>query len=291
MSQPTIRVAITGGGLAGATLLHALLQHPHLDVHIFESAAAFKEAGMAIGMARNAFQALELIGPSARACLEKAGSVPHHGVKFMLAQGPDAGEMVDEIDAKKDGKRLTSIVHRAEFLKQLLADAPAERMHASKKLRTVDRNPDASLTLRFADGSTHDCDVLMGADGIHSTVRQIILGESDPAAKPVSAGWYHLPSLQPYEKMRAILGDTYVNMDDAREWGWFGDGTFVMHNVLSEGGLVQIIAAVQANDLGDSWQKTVSAAEFKSHFRHWPTHLQDALAAVSTPDAARTQAG
>lgn len=90
MSQQSIRIAITGGGIAGATLLHALLPHPNLDVHIFEAASTFKEAGMAIGIARNALQALELMGPSAKEALEKAGSIPHHGVKFMLANGLDA---------------------------------------------------------------------------------------------------------------------------------------------------------------------------------------------------------
>jgi salicylate hydroxylase len=147
----------------------------------------------------------------------------------MLANGPDAGRMVDEIDARKDGKRLTSIVHRAAFLKELLAGVPAERMHANKKLDSVEKKSDGSLVLRFADGEDpHQCDVLIGADGIHSTVRKIILGAEDKAATPVSAGWFHLMALQPYDKMREILGDKFVDLEDAREWGWFGDGTFMM---------------------------------------------------------------
>lgn len=64
MAHP-IRIAISGGGLARASLIHSLLPYTHLDVHIFEAAEAFKEAGMAIGVARNALTALDLIGPSA----------------------------------------------------------------------------------------------------------------------------------------------------------------------------------------------------------------------------------
>lgn len=71
----SIRIAISGGGLAGATLFHALHRFPHLDVHIFESASAFKEAGMAFGITRNAQAALELIGPTAVQALERAGAV------------------------------------------------------------------------------------------------------------------------------------------------------------------------------------------------------------------------
>lgn len=40
--MPLIRIAISGGGLAGAALLLGLLKYPQLDVHVFESAKSFK---------------------------------------------------------------------------------------------------------------------------------------------------------------------------------------------------------------------------------------------------------
>lgn len=92
MSQK-IRVAISGGGLAGASLIHALLQHAHLDVHIFESAPEFKEAGAAVGTTKNALAALELMGPSAVQCLDRAGAVPMLGARMFLAEGPNQGAM------------------------------------------------------------------------------------------------------------------------------------------------------------------------------------------------------
>jgi salicylate hydroxylase len=79
MSQ-SICVAISGGGLAGATVLYALFPHPHLDVHIFDPASASKEAGAAVGMTCNAQGALELISHTATEYLERAGAVPQKGV-------------------------------------------------------------------------------------------------------------------------------------------------------------------------------------------------------------------
>ncbi|KAI7780624.1 hypothetical protein LA080_015907 [Diaporthe eres] len=147
---PSIRIAIIGGGLAAASLIHALIKSPQLDVHIFEAAPQFKEAGMAIGIARNAQAALRLIGPSAEQCLDQVGAVPMKGVKFMLAQGEvGAGSMADEVDGKAQGKRLTS-----ELLQTLLADIPEDRMHTSKKLQKIDQ--DNSLALYFTDGKNHD---------------------------------------------------------------------------------------------------------------------------------------
>lgn len=72
-----IKIAIIGGGLAGATIVNGLLRHAHLDVHVFESAAEFSERGAAVGLASNAQRALEqVIGEAeATALLEKAGAV------------------------------------------------------------------------------------------------------------------------------------------------------------------------------------------------------------------------
>lgn len=277
----SIRIAISGGGLAGACLFHALLNYTHLDVHIFESAAAFREAGAAIGLPRNALTALDLIGPSAVRCLERAGAVPMRGVRFMLAEGEGDGNLIDEADDEAQGKRITSIVHRAAFLRELLADVPQERMHASKKLDHIDRNGDGCTTLHFADGTTHECDILVGADGIHSTVRKFILGEDDPAASPRNTGWWCIMALRPYAEAQASLGENFVDIKDAREYIWVGDGTSILHNVLHEGQLVQfiIISKDSLDDakVSDDWRRTVGAEEIKRLYRDWPSHLNQAV--------------
>lgn len=289
-SQTSIRIAISGGGLAGATLAHALLQHPHLDVHIFESAEAFKEAGAAVGIARNALSALDLIGPSATASLERAGAVPQKGVRFMLAQGPDArdeGVMIDEIDAGVHQKQVVSIVHRAALLRELLASVPPGRMHASKRLERVDRGNSAGagggpLTLYFADGSTHECDVLIGADGIHSIVRGIVLGDGDPAVRPRNTGWWAIMGLKPYAAARSSLGEGLVDVEDPRQYGWTGEGVYLMHDVLSDGQLVQLVACgMDEGAIGsDRWQTKLSADEIRENFQGWPASLRNAVEKV-----------
>ncbi|KAK2606536.1 hypothetical protein N8I77_005278 [Diaporthe amygdali] len=297
MSQRPIRIAISGGGLAGATLVHALLKHAHLDIHIFESAEAFKEAGAAVGIARNALSALDLIGPSATASLQRAGAVPQKGVRFMLAQGPDAGDegvMIDEIDAEVHQKQVVSIVHRAAFLKELLADVPPGRMHASKKLERVDYDKSAGagapMTLHFADGSTHECDVLIGADGIHSIVRGIVLGDGDSAVRPRNSGWWAIMGLKPYAAAQESLGESLVHVEDPRQYGWTGEGAYLMHDVLSDGQLVQLIACGMDEDArgSDRWQTTLSADEIREQFRGWPAHLKNAVEKLLCNDPDQT---
>lgn len=73
----SIKIAIIGGGLAGATIANGLLRHAHLDVHVFESAPEFSERGAAVGLASNAQKALgQVLGEAeAAALLDKAGAV------------------------------------------------------------------------------------------------------------------------------------------------------------------------------------------------------------------------
>ena len=75
MTNP-IRIGIIGGGLAGITLAIALLKHPHLDVHVYESGSTFKERGAGIGLFPIALEALDDIIPGAVDLLRsQAGAV------------------------------------------------------------------------------------------------------------------------------------------------------------------------------------------------------------------------
>ena len=82
----TLRVAVIGGGIGGVLLAIGLLKHPHVDVHVYESAPSFGEIGAGIGLGPNAQRALKLIGPEAyEAFLKNATSNlwPSHADMFM----------------------------------------------------------------------------------------------------------------------------------------------------------------------------------------------------------------
>ncbi|KAI1327713.1 hypothetical protein F5Y16DRAFT_184249 [Xylariaceae sp. FL0255] len=202
------------------------------------------------------------------------------GVRFMIAEGDGAGQVIDEVDQSQD-RRLTSILHRATYLQQLLAGVPEDRLHASKKLIKVDHNTGGSIMLHFQDGSSHDCDILIGADGIRSTVRKLILGEDDPATSPTNSGMWCVMTLQPYVEIQKLLGESLVNSKEAYEYSWVGNGSFIMHNVLSNGELCQFVIGssdeeVVSSSLGE-WQRTVSADEIKKLYANWPANLRGAV--------------
>lgn len=84
MENKKIRIAIIGGGLAGATAANALFRLPHFDVHVFESAPEFSERGAAVGLSINAQRALNEILPDYKNMLEKAGAVRMNSSRIIL---------------------------------------------------------------------------------------------------------------------------------------------------------------------------------------------------------------
>lgn len=78
-------------------------------------------------------------------------------------------------------------VHRAHFLAELVKGVPAQRAHFNKRLeRLEDRDDDEGVHLFFKDGTGATADLVIGADGVHSYVREYLLGTE--AAKPVFTG-------------------------------------------------------------------------------------------------------
>ncbi|KLJ12555.1 hypothetical protein EMPG_12416 [Blastomyces silverae] len=86
-------------------------------------------------------------------------------------------------------------------------------------------------------------------------------------------------ALRPYADARASIGDGFVDIDDAREHGWVGDGAFLMHNILNQGQLVQFITSVHEKEAegSDRWYRMVSAEEIAKVYQDWPPHLKKAV--------------
>ena len=99
-------------------------------------------------------------------------------------------------------------VHRAHFLDELVKLVPAQRAHFNKRLETIEDVPEKEVILHFRDGTTASTDAVIGADGIHSHVRQYLLGKE--AAQSVFAESVAYRGLVPMDAAVEKLGAEFA---------------------------------------------------------------------------------
>jgi 2-polyprenyl-6-methoxyphenol hydroxylase-like FAD-dependent oxidoreductase len=159
------RVLVIGGSLGGLFAAN-LLHRAGWDVQVFERVAD-ELAGRGAGIVTHPalFQTLERIGIPADAGI---------GVQVLSRVTLDrSGEPVGSYDYPQV---LTAWGRLYHLLKQAL---PAQRYTSRKHLISVEQKPGRVIAM-FADGSLEEADLLIGADGIRSTVRAQFAPETQP---------------------------------------------------------------------------------------------------------------
>ena len=183
---------------------------------------------------------------------------------MIQGSGPNASKLIFDLADKEP----TLIVHRAALLRELLRAVPRDIMHVNKKLVKIEHVGHGEILLHFKDGSIASTDAIIGADGVHGHVRQYILGSENAAVNAVYAGWWTCRTLVPFDKAKKLLGEEYFQED--RQYGWIGDGGFMMHDILDDGKTVQCIGAVAAEVWGsDDWTKAINRRILDDSFATW----------------------
>lgn len=160
-----MKVLIIGGGIGGLTTAIAL-QQQNIACEIFDAAPCNKPLGAGIMLGANAMKVYHRLGI--------ADALSGHGVQFqkmniMTYKGSVLQTIENEILEKKYGAA-TYAIHRAALQQQLINAAPVPVQWGKRFVNAVQNKN--SVTAYFEDGSTATGDLLIGADGIRSVVRE-----------------------------------------------------------------------------------------------------------------------
>src|SRR4051812_1007014 len=245
MSTPVRRVLVVGGGTAGSVLTLALRQRG-IDVVLAEKQTEWRAIGHGITIQGNALRAFREVGVADEIV---AAGAPFDQLRMRNADG----SLIRELHSPPvGGEGLPATMGSMRFLLQQILSRHVHASGADVRLGTTinaldDDGSDAGVAVTFSDGRTERFDLVVGADGQHSTVRKMIGIDAEP--QPIGiAIWRMEGPRQPgvdcaelyYGGPRYKLGYSPISpdrmyayvMDEDRRLEYYGDRP--LHEVMAE---------------------------------------------------------
>jgi salicylate hydroxylase len=266
----TIKALIAGGGIGGLTAACCLMKAGY-EVEVFEQAPELSEIGAGIQLSANAMHVLNDLGLGA-AISELA--VRPAAYVFRLH---DSGEEIGRFALADEHNRLNgapySQLHRAD-LHELLANRLQElkgvvRLHS--RIAGFEENADG-VRVRLTNGATASGDLLIGADGVKSTVRVQLAG-SDNAVYTGDAAWR---LTLPAETLPDGFMDQVMSV-------WMGPGRHVVCYYLRGGDLLNFVGLVETNEVSEeSWNSRFPWENLKRDFKGWHPDIQTIIDKADT---------
>jgi len=252
-------VAMIGAGIGGAAAALNLLR-AGFDVHVYEQARALREVGAGIQISPNASCVIHHLGLADE--LAKIGVRPE---AFHQRRWQDGRTLLKSAlgDAVFDAFGFPYYqVHRGDLLTMLTAALPQDRVHVGHKLAALEDRGDR-VAMRFENGIEASADIVIGADGIHSTVRHALFG----AEKPRYSGGIAYRGLIPAERVRHLDVEMTTQI-------WMGPHGHVVVYIVGGGRYVNFVANADrdASTL-ESWVQQGDPDELRATYSGWDPKL------------------
>lgn len=258
-------VAVIGAGIGGLATALALLRAGQ-QVQVYESVNTLGEVGAGLSITPNAGKALRALGLEAELTLwgnrPPAGAIRHYKTGQQLVALPqDQSEVRYGIPLYH--------VHRADLhraLKQAIESLDPGCIHTGSGLQSIEQ---FSGRVRFTltDGSTHQADILIGADGIHSRTRSEIFGPDQPNF----TGYVAWRGLIPNNRVAPDLLDPPLCMT-------VGPRRMLMRYPVRHGALINFVAVARREHwTEEGWSVPSALNELLDEFADFEAHTLDLL--------------
>ena len=274
------QVAVIGGGLGGLSLAIGLVRRG-ISVQVYEGASGWTDAGAGLVFAKNSMAAMKKISPDIYELFAKRSSGQGWESKkttYMdYRNGMTNGELISSVVCANTGQES---VHRTLFAKDLVALLPHGTFHMGKRLTNIENREDGRYLLKFADGMFVDADVVVGADGIKSRCRQILLGENSAEALPKFSKEFAYRGMVPMERAVAVLGDEFARNSMVN----IGPGGLTTTYPVEKGTLLNLVACRSLEKWEhDEWVIPSSAEALKRDFVGCGPVMQKVISMMEKP--------
>ena len=267
-----MRVIIVGAGIGGLTAALSLLRRG-IETEVYEAAPALGEIGAGFQIGANGAHVLFALG------LEEAIRRRYSLIDGKVLRLWNTGRSwklfdLGPVSVERYGFPYF-MMHRAD-LHDVLAQAVQALAPGAIQLgkRAVGAHlDDRSASVTFADGSVATGDVLVGADGVHSEIRNALFG-AGAAEFTGFIAWRGLvaASRLPEHLVRPIGTN------------WMGPGRHVVHYPVRGAELLNFVAAVEGGKwIEESWTLPGSRAELAADFTGWHEDIHTMIGQIDQP--------
>jgi salicylate hydroxylase len=252
------RVLVAGGGIGGLSAALALLQRG-FDVDVYEQASELKEVGAGIQISANGTRALHALG-----VLEdlRRVSCEAEGKEIRLWNTGRAWRLFDLGAASIERYGFPYLtVYRPDLLDVLARAVRAgkpDAIHLGARAGGVTQHGGA-VRLELEGGARVEGDLLVGADGVHSVIRETLFGKDRPRFTGIMSWRGTVPMARLPAHMARNVGTN-----------WIGPGGHVVHYPLRRGELMNFHGLVERRDWQtESWTALGTAEECARDFAGW----------------------
>jgi 2-polyprenyl-6-methoxyphenol hydroxylase-like FAD-dependent oxidoreductase len=169
-----MKAIVIGSGIGGLSAAIAL-RKVGIEAVVFERARELREIGAGLSLMANATRALNGMGlaEALRGMGETIGVAEIRGWRGDLLSRVPAWRITEKVGAR------SAAVHRADLQAALVRELGDEGVRLGAACVGFEQE-DGGVRAFFADGTEERADLLVGADGLRSTVRQNLLGDGSP---------------------------------------------------------------------------------------------------------------
>jgi len=271
-----VKVLIVGGGIGGLTAALCCLHFGH-DVTVFEQAAELGDVGAGIQVPPNAMKVLEALG------LAESISKNAFQPEAIEARMGESGRNIFTVPLAQPAIDRWGApylhIHRADYI-EALKNALAERAPDALRLGscvTAFRQQDEGVTLTLKSGTEFLGDILIGADGIKSTIREKLFGADRPRFTG-NVAW------------RAVVAKERLNVDipNPTACAWMGRGRHAVTYWLRRGELVNFVGVVERDDWREEgWSEKGHADDALRDFEGWHPAITQLIRSIQPGDLFR----